>query len=311
MGIKSGTYGVLLTPFSSEGTVDEALLRKELTYCNGTRTTGLFPCGSTGEFVYMDLEQKKNVLRITMEMAEDKVLVGGASGATEQEVLHLLQYMASVGYRYAMICPPYYYPQTPEDVLAFFSYISRNAPEDLSLLLYNIPFCTSEIYLSVLEKIMALPNVIGMKDSSGNMLYMNQVINMAAEKHKEFSVFTGQDMTISASMAAGACGCMSALSWIVDEPGAYICKAFRDQKISEVKHVQDKLNRLVVHLSAVSFPENYRMLATAVGIDTGKAQRHLNNLNDDFYSQWAEKTRFLVDDLRVEIKEIKKRIKKD
>jgi len=292
--IPDGTYGVLLTPFNECGKIEEELFREELNVCSATKTAGLFPCGSTGEFVYMNMEQKMSALRITAEMAGDKVLIGGVGAPTEEQTLELLRYIKNIGYEYAMVCPPYYYPQKPQDILRYYTYISKKAPEDLTLLIYNIPFCTAEIYLSVLPQIMDLPNVGGMKDSSGNMVYMAHVISIAEEKNKEFSVFTGQDCSLLPSLAAGARGCMSALSWLTDRPVADICEAFRNGNIEKAVQLQKSVNLLVRHLDAVSFPENYRMLARALGLKMGVPQRHLQNLNEEFYSRWAEKARYYM-----------------
>lgn len=298
--IDGGTYGVVLTPFDENGHLDQSALRKELNYCVNTKATGLLLCGSTGEFVYMDQNQQKDVLRIGMEEAGNKKkLIGGASAATERAVLEFLEYMSELGYEYAMICPPYYYPQSPENVVSFYETISRKAPTGIKLLMYNIPFCSPEIPLKYMERLLQIPNIVGMKDSSGNMMYLSKVMGMVNEVRPDFNVFTGQDSAFLPSLTIGVSGCMSALCWMIDGAVSGIMEAYFKLDLKTASEIQMKIIQLVRHLDAIAFPENYRVLSEIVGISAGKPQRSLYNLNKEFCSQWITKAVELVQTLRV------------
>lgn len=298
--LKEGTYGVVLTPFDSDGRLIAMALRRELRHCVGDRTRGLVICGSTGEFVYMDTAQQKEVLRIAAEeVGNKKILIGGGSAATESGVRNLLQYISRLGYEYAMICPPYYYPQRPEDILSFYEKISETAPPEINILMYNIPFCAPEIPLIYMDKLMSLPNIIGMKDSSGNMQYFSKVMALALEIRPEFALFTGQDCTFLPSLSIGAKGCMSALSWILDGVMADILEAYQKNELKKAAEMQLKITRLVRHLDGIAFPENYRILSEVIGVHVGMPQRSLHNLNAEFCSQWIARAAELVTGLGV------------
>lgn len=298
--IETGTYGVVLTPFDREGHLNQTALRQELKYCTGTKAAGLLLCGSTGEFVYMDQQQHKEVLRIGMEEAgRYKVLIGGASGATEHKVLGLLNYMEVLGYTYCIICPPYYYPQTPENVVSFYETISGQAPAGMKIFLYNIPFCSPEIPLKYMERLLRLPNVIGMKDSSGDMLYLSKVMGIVNEIRPDFMVFTGQDAVFLPSLTIGASGCMSALCWMLDEAAADIWQSYKKLDLKHATEIQLRIIQLVRHLDAIAFPENYRILSEIVGISAGKPQRSLHNMSEEFCSQWISQAVELVWKLRM------------
>lgn len=285
--IEKGTYGVLLTPFDRKGHLEEQALRMELRHCAGTQTTGLLLCGSTGEFVYMDTEQQKKVLRIGIEeCGKHKVLIGGASAATECKVLDLLFYMKELGYTYAIICPPYYYPQSPENIVSFYKTVSENAPAGMRLLMYNIPFCSPEVPLSHMESLIRLPNIIGMKDSSGNLMYLSKVMGIVNELRPDFAVFTGQDSAFLPGLTIGVSGCMSALCWMLDEVLAGIWQAYKKNDMYKASRLQMEVIQLVRHLDSIAFPENYRILSGIIGVDVGKSQRSLHNLNVGFCSPW-------------------------
>lgn len=286
---------MLLTPFDREGHLDEQALRRELRHCVGTQATGLLLCGSTGEFVYMDTKQQKKVLRIGIEeCGKHKVLIGGASAATERKVLDILCYMKELGYTYAIVCPPYYYPQSPENIVSFYETVSENAPEGMQILMYNIPFCSPEIPLSHMDRLIGFPNIIGMKDSSGNIMYLSKVMGMVNEMRPDFAVFTGQDSAFLPGLTLGISGCMSALCWMLDEVLAGIWQAYKKNDLQRASRMQMEIIQLVRHLDTFAFPENYRILSGIIGVDAGKTQRRLHNLNVEFGSLWIARAVELV-----------------
>ena len=289
--VPRGNYGVVMTPFREDGKPDEEILRQELEYCNKTSAKGLLMCGSTSEFVYMDMEQNKKVLKAGKEcISEEKVLIGGAGGANETQVLEKLWYLADIGYGFAMICPPYYYPQKPDDLYDFYQSISIHTPKGLNLLLYNIPFCCPEIPLSIFPKLLELENIVGMKDSSGDMLYFTKAISMAQKSRPEFSIFTGQDSTLLPSLTVGGQGCMSALCWML-ETDHHILKAFDENNIIIAQELQMQIIELVRQLEYISFPENYRALSNVLGVPMGRPQRRFRGLTGKDFACWESMVR--------------------
>ena len=257
-------------------------------------------CGSTGEFIYMNAEQQKKVLTAGMEVAgKNKILIGGASAPTEESVLNLLKYMDKIGYQYALICPPYYFPQTPENVLDFYRTISKKAPPRIKILMYNIPFCAPEIPLQYMEELLAIPNIIGLKDSSGNFLYLSKVMGVVKDKRPDFHVFTGQDACFLPALTLGVSGCISALSWMFDKEENELLESYHQKNLERASEIQMNIIQLVRHLDGISFPENYRILSKVIGVDSGEIQRHFYNLNDVFCYQWIEQMTILVQKLRM------------
>ncbi len=300
MSIENGTYGVVLTTFDQNGKLDSESLEKELTYCINTSVTGLLMCGSTSEFIYLSPDEYKTVLRIGAKIGNGrKVMIAGVSGGNELAVRENLDYAAECGYRYAIICPPYYYPQTPRDILSFYEIVARNAPSGIKLLLYNIPFCAPEIPADILPELIRIPNIIGMKDSSGNMLYMMKALSLVEEMKEEFSIFTGQDSTFLPSLAAGACGCMSALAWIMDRYDTEIMDSYRNGRLEKGKELQIKLIPLIRHMDSISFPENYRALSEVIGVYTGFPQRSFEQIQGEYYEKWKTEAANIIKTITV------------
>lgn len=298
--MERGIYGVTLTTFDSDGQLNMEALYQELIYCRDTSVKGLLMCGSTGEFIYMNAEQQKKVLAAGMEVAgKNKILIGGASAPTEESVLNLLKYMDKIGYQYALICPPYYFPQTPENVLDFYRTISKKAPPRIKILMYNIPFCAPEIPLQYMEELLAIPYIIGLKDSSGNFLYLSKVMGVVKDKRPDFHVFTGQDACFLPALTLGVSGCISALSWMFDKEENELLESYHQKNLERASEIQMNIIQLVRHLDGISFPENYRILSKVIGVDSGEIQRHFYNLNDVFCYQWIEQMTILVQKLRM------------
>lgn len=287
--LSRGTYGVLLTPLTEERELDMALLEKELSFCVESEITGVLTLGSTGEFPYLNLDQRKTVLRLTKEILKTKrELIAGVSGYTEREVTENIQICHELGYTNAIICPPYYYPQSQNEVLQFFKTISSSSPKDMNLILYNIPFCTAGISLQTLDELCRYENIIGLKDSSGDGLYMAKALQIVNKYRNDFSYFTGQDALLLPSLTLGGSGCMSALSWILHEEIKKIIIMFDNDHIQNAQELQSKVNDLVMHLDGIPFPENYRALASVTSVDCGVFQRYYNALAHENLKKWKK-----------------------
>lgn len=287
--LKDGMYGVTLSCFDKNGRLDEALLHIEMQHCARTRTDGLVLGGSTGEFLYLSPQEHHRSLALAMEVAgSEKTLIAGACGPTERDVLHLMEDAAALGYQYALVCPPYYYPQGQTQVLEFYQHICKHAPSGMGILLYNIPFCTASISLSILPALMQQANLIGMKDSSGDMLYFVKARAIMQKEKPEASLFTGQDAMLLPSLAVGGNGCMSSGAWLLDGIERSIFTAQENGKLHEARAYQDKLVCILMWLDGIPFPENYRALAQACGIDCGKPQRPFSCLEGETFSLWRQ-----------------------
>lgn len=295
----NGTFGVLITPFDEYGNIDQKSLEKELQFCLRGDSDGLLALGSTGEFPYTNHSQRELILQKSFEITSSrKILVAGASGLTEREVLNNLELIQRIGYEYAIICPPSYFPQGQKEVGEFFKNIAQEADESLKIILYNIPACTAEISIETFEELLEIDSIIGIKDSSGNGLFLSDILSLVEERRPEFSVLTGHDTQILPAIVQGASGVMSALSWILNKEIRTLVDLILAGQIREARFLQFMFNALVRHVNIIPFPENYRALASATGVFCGVAQREYSILKGEKYSQWTQKSQVLVQKIR-------------
>jgi dihydrodipicolinate synthase/N-acetylneuraminate lyase len=159
--------------------------------------------GSTGEAVMLGDDERREVLRITAEVAApEKILIAGTGAESVLETLRLTEYAAKLKYDVALLRTPHFYrPQMkPEALLAFYRTVADRSP--LPVLLYTVPpFTAYDLPLEVIVALAEHPNIIGIKESSGNVEKVGAMV--AATRHiKRTATVTGVQQAVTARMLA-------------------------------------------------------------------------------------------------------------
>ncbi|AFZ73871.1 dihydrodipicolinate synthase family protein [Natronobacterium gregoryi] len=208
----------LVTPFDSDGgEIDESALEDLVDHLLENGIDGLFPCGTTGEFASLTPEERRRVHEVVVDRAEGEVAVlAGAAATTVEEAVDYAEHAAEIGADVAVVTEPYFHgPNAPDGNRRFFERVADRSP--LPVLLYNIPPCTGgSIALEALEAVADHENVIGIKDSSGDLGYTLSVIRRMP---KEFVVLQGYDALLTPALRMGADGGLNAGSNVA--PAAY------------------------------------------------------------------------------------------
>ena len=158
-----GIYPALVTPFTDDGKqVDEERLRSLVDYCIELGVNGLVPCGTTGEFVNLTLEERKRVIKVVVDEANGKVPVVAGTGATgTNEALEMVKYAKDVGADAALIVTPFYLKPTNRGIYQHYYTIATSV--DFPIIMYNIPQCTG-VWLTwqMVEDLAEIPNIVGL-----------------------------------------------------------------------------------------------------------------------------------------------------
>src|SRR5437660_7172566 len=166
-----GVFPAVTTPFYSDGSVYYKKIEHNIDRYSRTPVAGLVILGSTGEAVMLSDAERREVLRVTAEVAApEKVLIAGTGAESVSETLRLTEYAAKLKYDVALVRTPHFYrPQMkPEALLAFYRTVADRSP--LPVLLYTVPpFTAYDLPLEVIVALAEHPNVIGIKESSGNV----------------------------------------------------------------------------------------------------------------------------------------------
>lgn len=166
-----GIFPALTTPFYSDGAVYYKKIEHNVDRYSRTPIAGMVVLGSTGEAVMLSDEERREVLRATVEVASsEKVLIAGTGAESAIETIRLTEYAASLNYDVALVRTPHFYrPQMkPEALLAFYRTVADRSP--LPVMLYTVPpFTAYDLPLEVITELAEHPNIIGIKESSGNV----------------------------------------------------------------------------------------------------------------------------------------------
>src|SRR5215831_7199757 len=205
-----------MVPLDAAGRINEDELRRYVDWLIQHGVHGLYPNGSTGEFVRFTPDERRQIVQIVCEQAAGRVpVLAGAAEANARETVAACEAYAGFGARAVAIVSPFYYRLSPESVYAYFREIALNSPIDVTL--YNIPMFASPIDVPTIRRLSEFERIIGIKDSSGDVAFMGRMIQAIRLHRPEFTFLTGWDVVLVPMMLMGADGGTNATSGIVPE----------------------------------------------------------------------------------------------
>ena len=259
---------VTVTPFREGCRPDlEEISRQTETLCQ-SGADALFPCASTGEFVCMETEDKLAVLEtVARQNRGRKALFAGAADASLDGVLRYVEAAKRWSYDACVICPPYYYPLSQEDVYRFYKSVS-DAAEGMPVYAYHVPFFTTGIEADTFRRLLELPSIAGMKDSAQNLKRIAHLCDVARREKPEFELYTGTDDCLLPSLVAGCYGNMTALTASMPEAICAIYRAFRAGDLPGAMTAQAAILPVLRLCDSLPFPLGYKVLAKVRGLRT-------------------------------------------
>ena len=238
----SGVFPALTTPFAADGSVSIADLKHNIQKYNRMGLAGYVVMGSTGESVLLSKSEMETVLVAVKETAsQEKKLIAGTGAESTVETIERTKRAAQLGYDAALVKTPYYYKPVyrPEVYLQHYRRVADASP--IPVLLYSVPQFTG-VALEPPE-VLALAehqNIIGIKESSGNVQRIAEIIAGAPSK---FQVLVGSAATIYPSLAIGARGCILALGSALPDKCVELYELFRQGKHEKARELQEVILR--------------------------------------------------------------------
>ena len=221
-----GIFAALTTPFASDGSLALHKLRENLARYNGTHLSGYVIAGSTGESVLLASDEIDRVWNTARECAAPgKLLIAGAGAESTGETISRARRAAELGYDAVLIKTPHYFKPllTPEALERH--YLAVADASTLPVLIYSIPQYTGiSITADWVARLAEHPNIIGIKDSSGNVQLASEIVRLCPP---EFSTLVGSSATLFPSLLLGAAGGILALACFLPEPAVEIYEAVR------------------------------------------------------------------------------------
>ena len=236
----SGIFPALVTPFEPDGAVSLRGVRENIRRYNQTAVAGCVVLGSTGESVMLSREAADSVLAASIEVAApSKLLIAGTGAESTSETIARTRRAADLGYAAALVKTPYYYKPVykAETFIRHYRAVADASP--IPVLLYSVPQFTG-ITLETPEilTLAAHPNIVGIKDSSGNIQRAAEIV---AGARPDFQVLTGGAAVIYPALAVGARGAILALAAALPEKCAELFLLFESGRHEQAKALQLEL----------------------------------------------------------------------
>ena len=275
----AGIFTPNITPLDSHGRLDEDNLRQYVDWLIQKGVHGLYPNGSTGEFVRFTPAERKRVIEVVADQTRGRVpILAGAAEANVEETIRACDTYGELGCRAVAIVAPFYYRLAPDGVYAYFKEIADRVSVDVTL--YNIPLFASPIDVATVKRLaIECPRVVGIKDSSGDIPHMMRMISEVRPIRDDFFFMTGWDASLVPMLMVGVDGGTNATSGVVPELTKAIYDACRAQDWERAMQLQYQLLPLFdAMLGTSEFPEGFRRGAKLRGWNLGESRTPLSPL---------------------------------
>ena len=269
-----GIFTPNIVPFHEDRSINEGELRRYVSWLIDKGVTGLYPNGSTGEFIRLSFEERKRIVAIVADEAAGRVpILAGAAEANIDLVLEACAHCSDLGCAAVSVTGPYYYNVSQESIEHYLRELAERSPIDI--LLYNIPQFSNEIGVEVAHRLaLDCPRIIGIKDSSRDMpRFMNTLAKIKPQR-PDFICLTGTEETLLPSLLMGADGGTIATSGVAPEAVMKLYHSWQQGDLVEAKRIQFKMLELIETMFAAgNFPEGFREGVNLRGFNAGRARQ--------------------------------------
>jgi 4-hydroxy-tetrahydrodipicolinate synthase len=239
MGTFEGAWTALVTPFRGD-VVDERALRDIVEHQIVQGINGLIPAGTTGESVCLTHAEYEKVVRVTVEQAKGRVpVVAGAGTASTRHTLELIAVAKAAKCDGVLIVSPYYNKPTQEGL---YQHFKATAGAGLPVMVYNIPGrCVVDITLSTFERLAELPQIVAIKESTGNVVRSADLLQRFGER---FTILSGDDGITLPILSLGGHGVVSVAANVAPREVSELVRLYRAGETNEARKLAERMRPL-------------------------------------------------------------------
>ncbi len=244
-----GSIPALVTPFTA-GRVDHAAFRDLVEWQIDEGSNGLVPCGTTGEAATLSTDEQRALIALTVEVARGRVpVIAGCGSNDTAHAVELTKIARDAGADAALHVPPYYNRPNQDGI---YLHLATVADQGIPVILYNVPARTiTDISVETMGRLSHLPNVVGVKDATGNLARVSaQRLACGAE----FVQLSGNDDMALGFNTMGGVGCISVTANVAPNLCSQFQEAMREARWSEALALQDRLYPLHAALFSDASP---------------------------------------------------------
>lgn len=234
-----GSIPALITPMLEDGQVDYPTLRKLIDWHVAEGTDGLVIVGTSGESPTVNVEEHREILRVSVEQAAKRIpIIAGCGANSTAEAIALAKYAETIGADAQLQVVPYYNKPTQEGLFQHFKAIAQATPR-LPVILYNVPGRTvADLQHDTVLRLAQVPGIIGIKEATGNIERAQWLIR---DLPPSFAVFSGDDPSAVALMLVGGAGNISVTANVAPRLMHELCVAAMKGDIATAMKIQFQL----------------------------------------------------------------------
>ena len=273
-----GIYPAIVTPFDQAGAFAPTAMHDIVQYQLKAGVHGFYVCGGTGEGLLLTVEERQAVLETVLREVAGRASVIAHVGAFQTaDTLTLARHASRAGADAIAALPPAYFYRP--DTLGLVRYYGEVASASaLPLLVYNIPHrvginMTQELF----DQLLAIPNVVGMKDSSGNIY----ALSLFFSGGRQPVIFQGEDTVLLSGLLAGACGGIGATYNVMPHRFVRLWEAFQAKDMDAAAKMQQRINETINALLTVSIFGAVKQTLTWMGLECGVARSPMRPLTKE------------------------------
>ncbi|MDT2566759.1 4-hydroxy-tetrahydrodipicolinate synthase [Enterococcus avium] len=280
-----GIITAMVTPLSEDG-INEAATRKLVNKLINDGVHGLFVLGTNGEFYALSEAEKLALVEIVVDEAAGRVPVfAGSGGISTEEVIKVTNQFVELGVDAVSVITPYLIKLSDEELIQHYQTIALNT--NLPMILYNIPANTQlSINESVFKELIQLPQIIGIKDSSGNLENIQMYLEM--NDREDFSILIGSDSLILPALQMGVDGAVAATSNLLTKTDLGIYQAFLENKMERAQVLQESINDFRGILKLATVPSVLKHSLELIGFPVGAPKNPVRKVSSKFDAEICE-----------------------
>ena len=276
MSIFEGSGVALITPFTETG-VDYDKLKEILEWHVKEGTDSIIICGTTGEATTMTLDEKKEVIKFTVDTINGRIPVIAGTGSNNTKAsIEMSKYAESVGVSAVLVITPYYNKTNNKGLIKHFEAV--NNAVNIPIIVYNVPSRTGmNVSPSTLKELSKLKNIVAVKEASGNL---SQVAEIKAICGDSIDIYSGNDDQIIPIMSLGGKGVISVLANVIPKEVHNMTRMYLDSKCHEASKIQIDTLELANSLFLETNPIPVKTALNLMGFEVGPLRLPLYEMDE-------------------------------
>ncbi|OYT41650.1 MAG: 4-hydroxy-tetrahydrodipicolinate synthase [Candidatus Altiarchaeales archaeon ex4484_43] len=287
-----GLFTAVITPFDEKGKVDEKGLRGNIEFQLENGVDGVVPVGTTGESATLSEEEHKRVVEITIDQVNGRALVLAGTGSNNTaEAIDYTRHAKDAGADAALMISPYYNKPTQEGIYQHYKKVAESV--DIPIILYTVPGRTMvNIEPETTKRLSEIPNIVGIKDASGNLNQISKEILLCGE---DFVVLSGDDSLNLPIISLGGKGAISVVSNIAPREMGGLVREALNGNFTEAMKLHYRLYPLSKVLFIETNPAPVKAAMNMMGLAAGNPRLPLVPVRKDS----EEKIRGVLEELKL------------